>query len=75
MSHMPRTIHYIINARLPHKKAYGIQALQTYQSFVERGFRVVLVCPSTRDRTPLEEFYKLRHPVEVVRIPTPDWGL
>lgn len=69
-------IFYVINARLPSKKAHGIQATQTCQAFIEAGVNLVLVIPRTRvaTQTPsLKEFYRLRVDVPTVMLPALDW--
>lgn len=67
---MTGTIHYILNAPMPHKKAYGIQCAKMCEAFVRQGIRVVLVCPpSDSSDVSLKDFYKLNTDIEVVRVP------
>lgn len=68
---MPRTIYYVVNANLPHKKAYGIQIAQTCQSFIKRGQRVILITPRGRSRISMRAFYSLDVDIERVEIPVP----
>jgi glycosyltransferase involved in cell wall biosynthesis len=69
-------IYYVANARMPTEKAHGIQIAKMCEAFIEAGVDLTLVVPS-RKTTPesLNDFYGLRVPIPLVRLPVPDWYL
>lgn len=68
------TLYFVLNARIPSKKAYGIHVAKMCEAFTHAGLRVVLVVPGTRAaRASLQEFHGLTVSVPMVRIPVPDW--
>lgn len=69
-------IYYIVNARIPNKKAYGIQVAKMSEGFVESGAEVVLLVPRTDTflhNLSLKQFYQLRQDVPVITLPVIDW--
>jgi glycosyltransferase involved in cell wall biosynthesis len=67
-------MYYIVNARLPNKKAYSVQIAKMCEAFIEAGVDLALVIPRTRaSRTPLKEFHDLRVEVPTVVLPGIDW--
>lgn len=68
-----RRIHYLINARIPHVRAYGIQIAKMCEAIIESGTEVILVVPSTERsrRHTMREENNLRVDVPLVRL----WGL
>lgn len=62
---------YIVNARLPNKKAYGIQIAKMCEAFVEAGVDLELVIPRTRasSRASLRDAYELRVDVPTTILP------
>jgi glycosyltransferase involved in cell wall biosynthesis len=69
-----KKLHYVVNARMPSNKAYGIQVAKMCEAFIELGIELELIIPKTRQSNiSLREFYNLR-----VNVPTrvcagPDW--
>lgn len=67
-------IYYVVNARLPNKKAYGIQVAKMCEAFVEAGANLELVIPRTRaSETSLKDFYRLRASIPTKILPGLDW--
>ncbi len=67
-------LYFVLNARMPSKKAYGIHAAKMCEAFARGGMAVTLVIPRTHaSRTPLREFYALSVDIPSVRIWAPDW--
>ncbi len=64
---MKAKIYYVVNARLPNKKAYGVQIAKMCEAFIESGVDLELVIPRTRaaSSATMKDFYELR-----VDIPT-----
>lgn len=59
-------LYYVVNARMPTHKAYGIQIAKMCEAFIEHGVELELIIPRSRQsHIPLKEFYDLR-----VHIPT-----
>jgi glycosyltransferase involved in cell wall biosynthesis len=66
-------LYYIANARIPTDKAHGIQIAKMCEAFIEAGIDLVLVVPTRKTvATSVQDFYHLRIPVKVVRLPVPD---
>ena len=68
-------IHYIVNARVPTKKAYSIQIAKMCEAFIEAGVELELVIPRTlaSSSSTFKDFYGLRVDIPVVALPGPDW--
>ncbi|HVM73368.1 MAG TPA: glycosyltransferase family 4 protein [Candidatus Paceibacterota bacterium] len=68
-------MYYVINARLPNKKAYGIQVAKMCEAFIEAGVDLELVIPRTHasQSTSMRDFYQLRVDVPTTILPTVDW--
>jgi len=67
-------LYYVVNARMPNTKAYGIQIAKMCEAFVEQGVDVELLIPRTRQaHIPLREFYDLRVDVPTRILPGLDW--
>src|SRR3989344_4078278 len=67
-------LYYVVNARMPNTKAYGIQIAKMCEAFIERGIMVELLIPSTRQaHIPMREFYDLRVDVPTRVLPGLDW--
>ena len=68
-------MYYVVNARLPNKKAYGIQIAKMCEAFIEAGVDLELVIPRTHAalKTSLKDFYNLRVDVPIMILPTVDW--
>ena len=74
MIRMTTTIHYVVNARLPHVRAYGIQIAKMCEAFIEEGTTLTLVIPRTRaSRKFMREENALRTDVHTVVVPGLDW--
>lgn len=68
------TIYFVLNARMPSKKAYGIHVAKMCEAFAGNGADVVLVVPRTHSSgESLRAFYGLSGDIAVTRIPAPDW--
>lgn len=68
----PRTrVCYVVNARMPSGKAYGIQVAKMCEALIETGVDLTLVIPTT-ERGSMREYYGLRVDVPTVRLWTPD---
>lgn len=65
-----KKIHFVVNARLPHKKAYGIQIVQTCESFAGRGYDVTLVCPGWGGLSAPAGAAPLPEGIRIVRLPS-----
>ena len=67
-------MYYVVNARMPNHKAYGIQLAKMCEAFVEKGVDLTLVIPKLlRTDAALKEFYDLRTDIRVVILPALDW--
>lgn len=68
-------IYYVLNARMPNKKAYGIHVAKMCEAFIEAGADLELVIPRTHASSgaSLRNFYKLRVDVPVTVLPGLDW--
>lgn len=77
------TIYYILNARWPTTRAYGLQVAKMCQGFTQVGVRVRLIVPT---RAPSKEtygvnpfvFYGIRDCFSIVQLPSIDvvaWGI
>lgn len=62
---------YIVNARLPNKKAYGIQIAKMCEAFVEAGIDLELVVPRTHASSiaSMREAYRLRVDIPTTILP------
>lgn len=67
-------IYYVVNARMPSDKAYGIQIAKMCEAFVEQGIELELIIPRTQHaQIPLKEFYNLRVDVPTSTFAGFDW--
>jgi len=67
-------IYYIANARMPNEKAHGIQIAKMCEAFVETGVDVTLVVPRrATEPQSMQEYYNLRVPIQLIRLPVIDW--
>ena len=69
-------VFYVLNARFPTKRAYGIQTAKMCEAFIEQEIELTLLVPSTaasRGAKSVREFYGLRVDVPLRRLPNPDW--
>ncbi|MDP2648516.1 MAG: hypothetical protein Q8P19_01310, partial [bacterium] len=68
-------LYYVVNARLPNKKAYGIQIAKMCEAFIEAGVDLELVIPRTHAArsAKMRDFYHLRVDVPTTTLPTLDW--
>ncbi len=68
-------MYYVVNARLPNKKAYGIQIAKMCEAFIEAGVDFTLIIPRTRAArsSSTRDFYHLRVDIPTVTLPAPDW--
>lgn len=67
-------LHYVVNARMPSAKAYGIQIAKMCEAFIEQGIEIELCIPRTRQsHISLKEFYNLRVDVPTRVFAVPDW--
>ena len=66
--------YYVVNARMPNEKAHGIQIAKMCEAFVKEGVELELIVPN-RKTTPenIQEFYGLRVPVPVKKLPVIDF--
>ncbi len=65
-----KKIYYVANARMPGKKAYAIQIAKMCEAYIELGYDLTLVLPSSYTGESLKEFYGLRVDVPTVALPT-----
>lgn len=64
---------YIANARMPTEKAHGIQLAKMCEAFCEQGVSLTLLAPRRGSaHISLQEFYGLRVPVPLKKLPAPD---
>ncbi len=71
---MPLKMYYVINARMPNLKAYGIHLAKSCEGFVEAGVDLTLVIPRLKRTDPdIRGFYHLGMDVPVVVLPALDW--
>lgn len=67
-------LYYIANARMPTEKAHGIQIAKMCEAFIEAGIDLTLVVPRrATEPQSLQEYYALRVPVPLIRLPVIDW--
>lgn len=67
-------LYYVVNARMPSHKAYGIQIAKMCEAFVESGIEIELLIPRTRQsHISLREFYNLRVDVPTRVFAGLDW--
>lgn len=67
-------LYYVVNARMPSPKAYGIQIAKMCEAFIEQGVEIELLIPRTQQsRLSLKEFYDLRVDVPTRVLPAVDW--
>ncbi len=67
-------LYYIVNARMPTEKAHGIQVAKMCEAFEEAGITVTLIVPRrVTDQQSVQEYYRLRQAITVVRLPVIDW--
>ncbi len=71
-------IYYIANIRFPTEKAHGIQLAKMCEAMIEQGADVTVVVPNRKTviQAP-QEFYGLRDPLKVIKLPvinTYAWG-
>gem|GEM_PF-162414 len=64
-----RKIYYLVNARFPTEKAHGIQLAKMCEAFIEAGTEVEVVVPNRSNLTNAKEFYSLRTPLKITRLP------
>lgn len=65
--------YYIANARMPTEKAHGIQIAKMCEAYIEAGIDLTLVVPNRiTDPVSLKEYYGLRVPVKIIRLPAID---
>jgi len=69
-------IYYIANARMPTEKAHGIQLAKMCEAFMAQGADVELILPRKRNNSgdSLENFYCLRAPVKIKKLPVIHFG-
>lgn len=75
MSNMaaPLKVHYVVNARFPTKKAYGIQIAKMCEAFAAKGVDITLVIPRTRASAgSAKDMYGLAADITTVRLPALD---
>jgi glycosyltransferase involved in cell wall biosynthesis len=66
-------LYYVATTRMPNERAHGIQIAKMCEAFIEQGLDLTLVVPErSGPTTSLQEFYGLRVPVPIVRLPTLD---
>ena len=62
-------LYYVVNALIPHKKAYAIQIAKMCEAFVEEGVDLELIIPRQNGATSdIKEYYNLRVPISVKRL-------
>lgn len=67
-------LYYVVNARMPSHKAYGIQIAKMCEAFIEQGVDLELIIPkSRRSSISLKEFYNLRVDIPTYIGMNPDW--
>ncbi|MFA6315447.1 MAG: glycosyltransferase family 4 protein [Candidatus Paceibacterota bacterium] len=67
-------LYYIANARMPTEKAHGIQVAKMCEAFVEERIDLTLVVPRrVTEPQSIEEYYGLRVPIKLVKLPVLDW--
>jgi glycosyltransferase involved in cell wall biosynthesis len=67
-------IYFVVNARIPTKKAYGIHVAKMSEAFLEVGNELILVIPHTKaSAESVRAFYGLRCDVPVRILPSLDW--
>src|SRR5438067_1345356 len=67
-------IHYVVNARMPHTRAYGIQIAKMCEAFIENGVDLTLIIPRTHaSRKSLRDLNALCVDVKTVIMPGLDW--
>lgn len=76
MYELPPKMYFVINARMPNDKAYGIHIAKMCEAFIESGIDLTLVLPQTAalsQHRSLREFYQLRVDVPVRALVVPNW--
>lgn len=63
-----KKIYFVVNARMPSQKAYGIHIAKMCEAFIEAGYNLRLVVPARAAAGSLKEAYGLRVDVPVVRM-------
>lgn len=63
-----KKIYFVVNARLPSQKAYGIHIAKMCEAFIEAGYDLSLVVPARAAAGSLKEAYGLRVDIPVVRM-------
>ncbi len=72
---MATRIHYVINARIPHVRAYGIQIAKMTEALIEAGAQVTIVIPRTlASHADMQQVNGLRTPVRTVVVRGLDWS-
>lgn len=67
-------LYYVVNARMPSHKAYGIQIAKMCEAFIEQGTEMELIIPRThQSHASLKEFYNLRVDIPTRTFAAPDW--
>ncbi|HUO56402.1 MAG TPA: glycosyltransferase family 4 protein [Candidatus Paceibacterota bacterium] len=66
---------FVVNARMPNKKAYGIQIGKMCEAFIENGEKLELIIPRTQTSSTasLRELYNLRVEIPTTILPGLDW--
>jgi len=72
-------ITYLANIRMPTERAHGVQIVKTCEALQRAGAEVELVVPARRThiRESVEEYYRIKTPFTVTRLPVWDivsWG-
>lgn len=71
---MALRIHYVINARVPHVRAYGIQIAKMSEALIEAGAELTIVIPKTlASERDMQAVNGLRTPVRTVVLSGLDW--
>lgn len=69
-----KKLYYVVNARMPSHKAYGIQIAKMCEAFIEQGIELELIIPRTRQsHISLRELYDLRVDVPTRVFASLDW--
>ena len=66
---------YIVNARIPSPRAYGLQIMKTAEAFMSAGATIEVVSPTRRYRSPGDPFayYGVTHRFELASLVIPDF--
>lgn len=66
----PMRVHYVVNARIPHTRAYGIQVAKMCEALIEAGVSLTLIIPRTQaSRISMQTHNRLRVEVPTVVLP------